>query len=69
MKNVIYTITRNKTNKTVYATDNYNDYVTFVKNHFPVTSYEYNSELNSIKLKSNNFTFSMIIMNKDYILE
>ena len=23
-------------NKTVYATDNYNDYVTFVKNHFPM---------------------------------
>lgn len=64
----IYTITRNATNKTVYATDNYQDYITFVKNHFPEKSYEYNSELNLILLKSNNFTSSMIMLNKDYVL-
>lgn len=67
--NTIYTITRNKTNKTVYATDNYNDYITYVKNHFPVNSYEYNEKLNCIILKSKNFTFSSIEMNKDYIIE
>ena len=64
----IYTITRNVTNKTVYATNNYQDYITFVKNHYPEKSYEYNDELNIILLKSNNFTSSMIMLNKDYML-
>ena len=67
--NMIYTITHNKTNKTIYATDNYNNYITYVKNHFPERSYEYNDELNYIVLKSKNFTFSSIVLNKDYILE
>ena len=69
MINITYSIVRNATNKVVYITDNYNDYITFIKNHFPITSYEYNNELNSIRLKSNNFTSSMIMMNKDYIIE
>ena len=69
MKNIIYTITRNSTNKTVYATDNYQNYITFIKNHFPEKSYEYNKELQLIQLKSKNFTSSMLVMNKDYIIE
>ena len=69
MKNIIYTITRNSTNKTVYATDNYKDYVSYVMKHFPKNSYEYNDELQSIQLKYKNFNFSMLVMNKDYIIE
>lgn len=69
MKNVTYSIVRNVTNKVVYITDNYDNYIEFVMKHFPKTSYDYNSELHSIILKSKNYTFSMIVMNKDYSIE
>ena len=69
MNNITYSIVRNKTNKVIYVTDNYDNYISYVMNHFPETSYEYNNELHCILLKSKNFTMSMVVMNKDYILE
>ena len=69
MKTIIYTITRNKTNQTIYATDDYKEYIKYVMNHFPENSYEYNKELDIMTLKSKNFTFSWLVMNKDYSLE
>ena len=69
MINITYSIVRNATNKVVYITDNYDNYINYVIKHFPKTSYEYNNELHCIILKSKNYTFSMIMMNKDYIIE
>ena len=65
MTNITYSIVRNANNKVVYITDNYNNYVNYVMNHFPKTSYEYNSELHCIILKSKNYTFTMIRMNNE----
>ena len=65
MTNITYSIVRNANNKVVYITDNYNNYIEFVMNHFPKTSYEYNNELHSINLKSKNYTFTMIRMNNE----
>ncbi len=65
MTNITYSIVRNANNKVVYITDNYDNYIEFVINHFPKTSYEYNNELHSINLKSKNYTFTMIRMNNE----
>ena len=65
MTNITYSIVRNANNKVVYITDNYDNYIEFVMNHFPKTSYEHNNELHSIILKSKNYTFTMIRMNNE----
>ena len=40
MINITYSIVRNATNKVVYITDNYDNYINYVIKHFPKTSME-----------------------------
>lgn len=66
---ILYTITRNATNRTVYATTEYMHFINFIVTHFPEKSYTYDRSINLIILRSNNYTSSSLVLDKDYILD